>query len=413
MTDKTIDRLVRNAVTDELEFSPAVILLGPRQVGKTTLAKHIASEQPSVFYNLEKNSKVNQRLAEDTSAVLEEHTGKLVVIDEVQKIPGIFGPIMVQIDQSSHLGKHAGQFLLLGSASAELLKQSQTLTGRVETIYMHGLNLLEVGGMRNLERLLQRGGFPSSYTAKHLSSSRRWLSRYLRHLKNDVIPELEAGADPEKLEALLKLIAHAPGRIIKSKVEKQLKMSDTTVQKYLNTLHKLLLINKLPAYASNIDVQVRKMPKYYLCDIALSQYLCRGRIAKETAQKHKFKQGLRWEGFVIENLRSVLPEDWRTYYFRTQDGKNEIDLLIQTYDGDLWAIEIKSSYQLSFKPSFTQALDSLNPERAILLHGDNVPRKEKLEQNKRIEIVSLQELMQELLDYKNMDHNAQSQSLLL
>lgn len=397
MTRELIKRSASSALVSELQLNESVILLGPRRVGKTTLAKQIAQSRPSVYYSLERRSKKVQELAGDTNEVLSKHTGKLIIIDEVHKIPELFGAIMDHIDTINEEGFQPGQFLLLGSASKKLLQQSQSLTGRVETLYLHGLNLLEVGGTKNLERLFARGGLPRSYSAPDEKSGNKWLTSYVEHLIYEDVPDLGVEADPEKLLDLMKLVAFAPGRIIKTKVASTLGISDTSVENYLRTLKKLLLVNKIRAYDRNVSKQVRKLPKYYLCDSGLVRNLCGTRDRRVPHQELQQNLGLRWEGFVIENLLSVLPHGWKTYYYRTHDGDKEIDLLIQTSDDELWAIEIKWPTGRRVTSSFVNALGELKPDRAFILYGGTVPRQKKLKGGYPVEVLSLEDMMQELV----------------
>lgn len=393
-----INRTAHQLVVRSLENSDAVILVGARQVGKSTLAKAIAQERPNnkrtVYYNLEKHQDL-KKLATNTAEVLDSHRGELMIIDEVHRIPDIFSQIMVQIDTYREADDYNGHFLLLGSAVDSLLQQKQNLTGRATTVKLHGLNLHEVGGYANLERLFEHGGFPLSYTMPSLTKAKRWLSEHASFLVSQNFQEFGIRSNPLHLLAILEAISHNPGRIIKSDIASYLETPHNAVQTCLAHLEKLMLITKLPAYHANFVKRMQKVPKYYLCDSGLAQYFCNFpdnlHRTKTTAQL----RGLHWEGFVIENVLAVLPKLWKPFYYRSHDGRMEIDLLLEKLGGGHWAIEIKTKFD-HVSRSFMLACEKLQPERVVIVHNENRARYEIKKGPHVIEVLPLHELMTEL-----------------
>lgn len=392
---KLFKRRAYSQVIDLLANYPAVLLVGPRQVGKTTLALEIAKQLPSVYLNLEDASNYHQ-LVSQPKQLLKKHSSKLIIIDEVQQVPSICGQIMVQIDKREYLGQGAGQFLLLGSTSDELLRRTQNLAGRETTLRLHGLNLLEAGGAKNLEQLLTRGGFPRSFMQAEPQRRQRWLADYIVRLLNKDIKALGIRSDADKLAKLLTKIAHTPGRVIKTDVAGKIGTSDVTVQNHLEVLVNLFVLNCLPGFHKNLGKQAEKIPRYYLCDSGLVQSICNSTDEEGVPQDAAVKQGLLWEGFVIENVLSVLPDGWQPYYFRTPKGKMEVDLLLRRPGGKLWAIEIKTSYD-DLKHSYTAAVEFLKPQRRFVVQRDEAVHGEFVEAGRTYEVLPLPDLMQLLV----------------
>ncbi len=350
---------------------PAVLLTGPRQVGKSTLAKQIAVQRPSIRFDLE-DLKERNWLATRPDVVLRQHTDNLIIIDEVQHIPDLFMQLRVIIDEEIDKGNSTGRFLLLGSASGDLQRQtSESLAGRIARVRLHGLDWLEVAADGDFGRLWSRGGYPRSYLATSDEASLDWRKEYLEDvMKRDVV-SLGMRIDPIKLYELLALLADKQGSIaVVSDLGRDLGMDRSVVARYLSMLEELMLIRKLPAYATNVRKRVVKQPKYYICDSGLLHCLCN--ITPHVDERLALPRliGASWEGFVIENLIAVMPKHWRASFYRDH-GQNEVDLILEQPGGKPWAIEIKRSKNSSFSKACRRALHALQPERTFLVHGDS------------------------------------------
>lgn len=404
---KFIHRSASRQISKCLELSPAVILRGPRQVGKSTLAKEFAktSAKPCVYFDLE-NPKDLKKFAADPIAVLEQHRNELVILDEIQNLPDILKPLRSMIDQRRYAGDKNGHYLFLGSASDNQLRQSQSLAGRVLGVNLRGLNLLEVGGRKNLARLMRRGGFPESYLAHTDFDSQFCLEGYFASIINNDLQKLGLAATPVKLLTFLELIAQHPGRIIKKKIGGQLGTNGVTVQNYLNKLADLLLITSLPAYNKNVEKKVVAMPKYYLNDVGLAQIICASIDEAGTQFDDDTIKGLRWESFVIDNLLSMLPFQWRPFFFRSHDGKMEIDLVLRRPGRKIWAIEIKQSFTYP-KNTLIEACKYLNAERTFIVHKDDRPKELVEVAGQPVEILPLDEMMAEIDRHDRLSPNYQ------
>lgn len=410
-----IKRRAGGRIAKSLAISPAVILRGPRQIGKSTLAKHLAKQtingKACVYFDLEHDDDL-RTITANPVGVLEQHRGQVVILDEIQNLPEILKLLRALIDKRDEVGDDNGHFLLLGSASDNLLNQSQSLAGRVIEINLHGLNLLEVGGREYLEQLMQRGGYPKSFTKPSLDESRRWLRNYSARITRRDLKELGLNASPIQLLKFLELIADVPGRIIKRSIAGKLSTTGATVQNYLDKLADLLLVTILPAYHLSVDKRILKSPKYYFRDIGLAQIICGSLNEAGVSQDNDTIKGLRWESFVIENLLSVLPNDeWQPYYFRSQDEKMEIDLIVRLPGRKLWAIEIKQSFTYP-EHKFIAACNYLQAKRAFLVHKEDKPKEIVEVAGQAVEILPLDEMMTEFEKHDNWSENYQPKNNL-
>ena len=318
-----ISRRAEKQVTDLLRIFPATVLLGARQVGKTTLAKTIARQRASTFYDLE-NPLHCQALRADPVGQLCRHDGRLVVLDEVQKMPEIFEAIRSAIDQLNP--NAAGKFLLLGSASGKLLRQSESLFGRVGRVELFGIDRLEAP--EDLNRLWNRGGFPKSLLADDDSES----LVIRRQMFDGNFSWVDTRASPESLIRLLMCLAHNQGGIINVRdIAGQLEVANNTIKRHLDMLAQMMLVRALPAFAKSGGQSLIKKPKYYIRDSGIVHSLLNiASIAASNVADNV--RGASWEGFVIENILAVLPRLWQASFYRDRQG-NEIDLILQKPDG--------------------------------------------------------------------------------
>ena len=348
----------------EIDEVPAVALLGPRQVGKTTLAHEIASIRPCLYLDLESvRDRARLELAE---LYLAEHLDKLVILDEVHRAPGLFLILRGLIDQARRAGKRSGQYLLLGSASLDLLKQSgETLAGRVSYLDLSPLDITEVGAA-GADALWVRGGFPDSLQAASAARSLRWRQDFiLTYLERDV-PQFGPRIAPQSLRLLWTMLAHQQGGMLNAaQLGRNLGVDIKTVQGYLNLLVDLLLLRRLPPWHANLGKRLVKAPKIYVRDSGLVHALL-GLTDKEALLSHPVV-GASWEGFCVEQLLSCAPQRLHAFFYRTSAGA-EVDLLLHWPGGELWAIEIKRSLAPKLERGFHIACADLEPARKIVIY---------------------------------------------
>jgi len=331
---------------DLLHTFPAVALLGPRQVGKTTLALEVAQDFTSVYLDLE--SEEDRAKLTSPAYYLENHEDKLVILDEVQRIPGIFQELRGIIDKNRRAGHSTGQFLFLGSASIDLLKQSgETLAGRIAYCELSPIIVTEYP--EDMDRLWLRGGFPDSLLASSDKKSLLWRNNFIRTYLERDIPQLGPRIPAETLRRFWMMLAHLQGSLLNaSHIAASLGVDGKTIMSYLDLMVDLLLVRRLTPLYQNLGKRLIKSPKVYIRDSGLLHALL-GIDNKETLIGHP-AIGMSWEGFVIENIQNTIDQNQtKLYFYRTSSG-NEIDLVLEKSSHEIWAIEIKRT----FAPQFTK-----------------------------------------------------------
>lgn len=379
------ERIARKLTEEALARQAAVGLIGPRQVGKTTLAQMIAAERPSVYLDLEAEAD-REKLAEPV-LFLEPLQDKLVVLDEIHRAPGLFPALRGIIDEGRRSGQRNGRFLILGSASVDLLRQSgETLAGRIEYVPLGPLNALEVPADQ-LQQLWLRGGFPDSFLAASDRDSFAYRRSFIRtYLERDV-PMFGPRIPAETLGRLWTMLAHNQAALLNaSRLAAALDVSMPTVGRYIDLLADLLLVRRLPPYHANLGKRLVKSPKTYVRDSGLVHALL-GIDTREALLGHPVA-GASWEGFVIETLLAAAPEHAQASFYRTAAGA-EIDLLLELGGPHgLWAIEIKRSLAPKIERGFHQAMQDLHPARSFIVHAGS----DRYTKAEGVEAISLQEL---------------------
>ena len=374
-----IPRIITPDVERALTRQAAVALIGPRQVGKTTLALEIARTRDALYLDLEDRDDRN-RLAEP-ALFLDNVEDRLVILDEIHRMPELFQTLRGIIDRGRRRGKGKGRFLILGSASIDLLRQSgESLAGRIAYVDMAPLSALEVDDARaSRERLWLRGGFPDSFLAASDEDSLALRRDFIRtYLERDVAvfgPRVPAMT----LERLWTMLAHRQGTMLNaSMLARALEVSAQSVTRYIDLLADLLLLRRLPPLRANVGKRLVKSPKVHVRDSGLVHALL-GITSLEHLAGHPVV-GESWEGHVIETLVSVLPPRATPYFYRTSAGA-EIDLVIEHDDGTCWAIEVKRSLSARVGRGFHLACADLKPARAFVVHAgdDRYPVSETLE----------------------------------
>lgn len=379
-----IHRFLYSQLSDAIAHSPAVALLGPRQVGKTTLALEVGEGKHALYLDLE-SEQDRARLAQP-ELYLADHLDKLVILDEVHRAPGLFPVLRGLIDRSRRAGRRVGQYLLLGSASLDLLKQSgETLAGRITYLELTPFHLLEARDF-SADELWVRGGFPESLLAPNMARSLRWRQDFIRSYLERDIPQFGPRIPAETLRRFWGMLAHHQGGLLNTaQLARNLGVDAKTAGGYLDLLVDLLLVRRLPPWHANLGKRLVKAPKVYVRDSGLVHALL-NIPDKETLLAHPVV-GQSWECFVIENLLVCVANKAQGYFYRTSGGA-EIDLLLAWPDGSLWAIEIKRSLAPKVERGFHAACADLMPAKKFVIY----PGEERYRLASDIEVISLKGL---------------------
>ena len=405
----TVQRRAEQAIRQRLTHVPAVMLVGARQVGKTSLARKIAAGRPSIIYDLEQGE--DRKALANPGVELRRHPDKLMVIDEIQHKPELLQEIRTIIDDLRWEGRGDGKFLLLSSVGWELQKQSQSLTGRISELQLHPFDWLEIGSeqaafaelagnrfggdqpMELLRFLWERGGHPASVREPDSRKSWQWRDEHLaRTIAGDALLARSRVTESDYRQLLAALALSQGSPVSKERLSSILNRSYRTVSTMLSTLEQLMLIHRLPAYYYGIAQKVAKSPKYYICDSGIFHRLVNRDPAGLHGPEGDRIRGGSWEGFVVQNLIAAAPKFWRPAHFRSKSGK-EIDLILQKPGGAIWAIEIRSGDDTSISRDFYRLIELLEPERSFWVHGGLF----KCRSPVAVDIVSMEDMMHTLI----------------
>lgn len=369
--DSTITRMLQRNLAPYLQYllshSPAVVLLGPRQVGKTTLALDIGELQPSIYLDLEDAG--DRAKLSYPADYLASHADKLVILDEVHRLPELFQSLRGIIDQGRRRGKGNGRFLLLGSASLDLMRQSgESLAGRISYLELGPLQPSEIDS-REIETLWVRGGFPLSFLADTEDLSLQWRRNFIRSYLERDISQFAPRIAAETLRRFWTMLAHNQSQILNAaNLARGLGVDGKTVASYLDLLVDLLLVRRLPAWHGNAGKRLVKSPKVYIRDSGITHALL-GIRDKEELFGHPVV-GQTWESFVIESLIEAAPDGTEAHYYRTSHGA-ELDLVLTLPGGKLWAIEVKRSPAPTLGKGFHSACADINPDMRFVVYPGN------------------------------------------
>ena len=383
-------------ILDCLTEFPAVALLGPRQCGKTTLAQHIAQLRreeghAALYMDLETSAECNKLLdPAEATTYLEAHENQLIILDEIHRVPELFQSLRGLIDRGIARGTTAGRFLILGSASMDLLRQSgESLAGRIAYTELAPFNVLEVPSA-DYNKLWVRGGFPTSFLAEDDEKSflrRQSLSR--TYLERD-IPQLGPRIPAETLRRLWTMVAHSQSGLLNaSQLANSIGVSSVMIARYLDLLVDLLLVRRLQPYYLNVRKRLIKSPKTYLRGSGLMHALL-GLRNQEDLLGHPIA-GASWEGFVLENLLNTAANHIRASFYRTVKGA-EIDLVLEISGNELWAVEIKRSSAPKVDKGFYFACEDLKPRHAFVVY----PGEERYLKAGGVEVIGLREMAEML-----------------
>ena len=354
------ERIAAASIRRHLQSSPAVAILGARQVGKTTLARAIAAElADSLVLDLE--SAQDRARLEQPRAFFRANRQRLLVLDEVQNLPEIFSEMRGEIDAD----RRAGRFLVLGSASFKLLRQSQSLAGRLALVDMAPLLLPEVHrSFDDIQTLWLRGGFPGSFTAADDAAAWAWRESFVRHLLDTDLPGLGIAVEPELMRRFWRMAAHLHGQLFNaSAIANSLGLSAPTVTRYLDHLCSSLMLRRLEPYHANLGKRLVKSPKVYVRDSGLLHYLLGIREVNDLLGHPS--TGASWEGFVVEQVCGQLDAGSLVSFYRTAAGA-ELDMVIETGKKKI-GIEIKFSSAPKVTKGFWQACEDVGVDHAYVV----------------------------------------------
>ncbi|MCA9814247.1 MAG: ATP-binding protein [Cyanobacteria bacterium HKST-UBA01] len=388
-----IERIKKDLIVEALARQAAVAIIGPRQVGKTTLALEIADGRESLYLDLE--SRADRAKLNEPELFLRNYEDQLVILDEIHRVPELFPEIRGIIDRGRRRGKKTGRFLILGSASIDLLRQSgESLAGRIEYVDLEPINALEAQSAEiSTDTLWIRGGFPDSLLAKSDRDSSRLRRSFIRtYLERDV-PQFGPRVPSETLERFWTMLANGQGSLLNaSRLAAGLSVSAPTVTSYIDLLADLLLVRRLKPFHKNINKRLVRSPKVYVRDSGLLHALL-GIVDYNELSGHPVV-GFSWEGFVIENILSIAPEGTKASFYRTSAGA-EIDLVLELPGKNgLWAIEIKRSLTAKVDKGFHIACEDIQADRQLVV----CPIEESFKISQSIEAIGLVPFLQLLLD---------------
>jgi len=365
-----IDRLNTRFVAKLMKEFPAVALIGPRQCGKTTMAKiyQRSIKRKTIYFDLE--SPADFKKLHDPELLLKQHENECVIIDEVQRMPELFPLLRHLID--SH--RKPGRFLLLGSASPEMIKHaSESLAGRIFYQEVNPLNISELPDKKNtINKHRFRGGFPEAWLSKSNESFTRWMDGFVRtFIECDLNQMFGVMFSPVLMIRLWRMLAHYHGGIWNAhSFAKGLDVSPTTVNRYLDYLEAAFVIRRLPSFHYNMKKRIVKAPKVYIRDSGIVNYLLD--ISDENALHYHSATGFLWEGYVIEQILQLLPRKIQPYFYRTHDG-SETDLVLVKGVKPEVSIEIKNTSSPSVTRGMTESIHDLNTKQNFMIvPGENV-----------------------------------------
>jgi predicted AAA+ superfamily ATPase len=385
-----IKRNAESVLATLLQQFPAVGILGPRQVGKTTLAETLASGLTPAPLYLDLENPVDLAKLADPSQYFQTHADRLIILDEIQRAPQLFQVLRGVIDTRRRAGQTAGQFLILGSASLDLLKQSsETLAGRIAYKELTGLTAAEINAS-DQDILWLRGGFPDSFLAGSDAASLAWRMNFITtYLERDV-PQFGPRIPAVTLRRLWTMLAHNQGSQLNvAKLAPALDISVQTAKRYVELLEDLLLVRTLRPWSGNIKKRLVKAPKVYIRDSGLTHAL----LNLETIDDllgHPVT-GASWEGFALENILSVLPDGVTPWFYRTSAGA-EIDLVIEQGMRNCIAVEIKRSLAPTVSKGFHIGCEDLKAKHRFVVY----PGTEQFPLPGDITAIPLRKLMEEI-----------------
>ena len=374
-----INRDISEHLANRIGQAPVVALIGSRQVGKTTLAQDLKIEKPTHYLDLELPSDAAKLL--DPELYLGGFSEQLVILDEIQRVPDLFPVLRSLVDQRRRKGERTAQFLILGSASPELLqKSSETLAGRISYMELNPLNLTEIA--KNDYEMKQhwfRGGYPDSFLAETDAVAVQWCEDFVGSYVERYMPQLGVTLAPLQLRRFCSMLAYQQGSTLNlSKLSRSMGIDGKTVRHYINLLEGLFILRRIPAWSRNAGKRLIKAPKIYLRDTGILHTL---------TDLHSLEQvlghpvcGHSWEGYCIEQISQLLRPGYTSSHYRTAAGA-EIDLVLESPANKVFAVEIKRSLSPKITPAFRESMQTINASKGfyVMPSGDRFPLSDNVE----------------------------------
>lgn len=385
-----INRRILTEINDSLSFFPVVAIVGPRQVGKTTLARQImsGSTNPTLYLDLERQSDLFK--LNDSELFLSQHTGKLIVIDEVQNKKELYPLLRALVDQT----RQPGQFLLLGSASPELIRHSsESLAGRIAYHQLHPFDLNEIPDTISQNDLWTKGGFPNVLLAKNDNLARQWMENFISTYLNRDLLQLGLNASPKIIRNLWTMMAHLNGQLFNATaLGNSLGVTMPTVKRYVDFLEEAFLLKSLHPYSWNIRKRLVKTPKIYLTDTGILHHLIG--VTDFINLSGNPIVGSSWESFVFNQLLALKKNQVDLYFYRTHQGA-EVDLVFTKGLTVVATAEIKYSNSPQLTKGNFLAFDDLNATMNYVI----TPSSDDYLFKERVRVCSLKAFISDYLPY--------------
>ena len=383
-----INRLKTKNLIEILNYFPVLGIVGPRQVGKTTLAKVISKEieREVLYLDLENPSDLSKLT--DPVLFFSNNEDKCIILDEVQRKPDLFPVLRSMIDQN----RVAGRFLILGSASPDLIRDSsESLAGRIAYEELCPMNLMEVSGLKSVEEHWVSGGYPDAMLAPNNKIRKVWLQNFIQTYVERDLPLLGLNIDRAIIKKLWTMVAHINGNVLNmSNLSKSLELTSTTIKKYLSFLEQAFLIRQLQPYSVNIKKRLVKSPKIYVRDSGILHHLIG--IEDLNSLSGNPILGNSWESYVVEQIIQITGNDYEPYFYRTHEGA-ECDLVLTKSGIPVYGIEIKYTSSPKITKGLRNAFEDLKTKKNLII----TPKSDDYFIDKEIRVCSLGTFLEEYI----------------